>query len=305
VALLEFHAKMNAIDPEMVEMAYTALDKMEGDFDALVIGNNGQNFSVGANLALAGIAAAQGMWDQIEQTLKGIQDVSFKLRHAPKPVVTAPHQRVLGGGVEFAMAGWEMVADHESYMGFVEVAVGVIPAGGGCKELLRRKINPVMATPNADVLPIMQEVFQQLATAQVGTSAWENRSLGYLGETDTVAMNSDHRLAIAKRRALQLVASGARPPEVEKVYAAGRDVYAALKLGVQSFVWGGYASEHDQLIGNKLAYVLCGGDLSAPTWVDPWHILDLEREAFISLLGEEKTRERIMHMLQTGKPLRN
>jgi 3-hydroxyacyl-CoA dehydrogenase len=285
VALLEFHAKMNAIDDDIVQMAYRALDRLVDDFDALIIGNNGQDFCVGANIAVAGIAAVQGLWDQIDKSIHALQDVSFKLRHAPKPVVTAPHQRVLGGGVEFSMAGWSSVADHETYMGFVEVGVGLIPAGGGCKEMLRRKINPVMSTRNADVLPVMQEVFQQLATAQVGTSAWQDRSLGYLSDTDVIVMNGDHRLAAAKRKALQLVATGARPPEVEKVYAAGRDMYSALKLG--------------------LAYVLCGGDLSAPTWVDPWYILDLEREAFKSLLGEEKTRDRITHMLQTGKPLRN
>ena len=305
VALLEFHAKVNAIDQDIVAMANKALERLENDFDALVIGNNGQDFSVGANVAVIGIAAAQGMWDQIDEQIRVLQDVTFRLRHAPKPVVTAPHQRVLGGGVEFAMAGWEAVADHETYMGLVEVGVGLIPAGGGCKELIRRKINPVMRTENADVLPVMQEVFQQIATAQVATSAWEARGMGYLQPEDTIVMNSDHRLATAKRRALQLVELGQRPPEVEQVYAAGRDLLSALKLGVQGFVWAGYASEHDQLISNKLATVLCGGDLSAPTWVDPWYILDLEREAFLSLLGEEKTRERIMHILQTGKPLRN
>jgi 3-hydroxyacyl-CoA dehydrogenase len=305
VALLEFHSKMNATDEDMIGMANIALERLNSDFDALVIGNNGQDFCVGANIAYVGIAAVQGMWEQIDSVLRAGQEITFRLRHAPKPVVTAPHQRVLGGGVEWTMAGWTAVADHETYMGFVEVGVGLIPGSGGCKEMLRRQINPVMRTKNADVLPVMQEVYQQILTAQVATSAWEARSLGYLTDYDTIVMNSDHRLAVAKQKALQLVASGARPPEVETVYAAGRDVLSALKLGMQSFVWGNYASEHDQLIGTKLAYVLCGGDLSAPAWVDPWYILDLEREAFISLLGEEKTRDRMTHMLQTGKPLRN
>jgi 3-hydroxyacyl-CoA dehydrogenase len=305
VCLLEFHAKLNAIDADMVAMANTALERLDSDFDALVIGNNGQDFCVGANIATVGIAAAQGMWDEINKSIRDLQEATFNLRHAPKPVVTAPHQRVLGGGVEMTMAGWTAVADHETYMGLVEVGVGLIPAGGGCKELLRRKINPVMQTKNADVLPVLQDVFTQVATAKVGTSAWEDREMGYLLDTDTVVMNSDHRLAKAKQIALQLVASGARPPEVEKVYAAGRDALYALKLGIKSFQWGNYASEHDALISGKLAFVLTGGDLSEPAWVDPWYILDLEREAFLSLLGEEKTRERIMHMLQTGKPLRN
>ena len=305
VALLEFHAKMNAIDDGIVGMAGIALERLESDFDALVIGNNGQDFCVGANIFMIGMAAGQGLWDQVDQSIKALQTATYNLRHAPKPVVTAPHQRVLGGGVEMTMAGWTAVADHETYMGLVEVGVGLIPAGGGCKELIRRKINPVMKAANADVLPVMQEVFQQVATAQVATSAWESKEKGYLQEDDTIAMNSDHRLALAKAKALQLVAAGTRPPEAEKVYAAGRDVLYALHLGLKSFQWGAYASEHDVLIGKKLANVLCGGDLSAPAWVDQWYILDLEREAFLSLLGEEKTRDRMMHMLQTGKPLRN
>ncbi|MFQ5401343.1 MAG: 3-hydroxyacyl-CoA dehydrogenase NAD-binding domain-containing protein [Anaerolineae bacterium] len=305
VALYEFHSKLNAIDQDIIDMGHKALARLESDFDALVIGNNGQDFCVGANIFAIGVAAQQGMWDQLEQMVKALQTLTFKLRHAPKPVVTAPHQRVLGGGVEMTMAGWTAVADHETYMGLVEVGVGLIPAGGGCKELLRRKVNPVMRTKNADVLPVMQDVFQQVATAQVGTSAWEDRSLGYLLDTDTIVMNSDHRLAAAKRKALQLVTAGARPPEVEKVYAAGRDVLYALYLGLQSFVWANYATEYDRFVGKKLAYVMTGGDLSGPAWVDPWYILDLEREAFLSLLGEEKTQARIMHMLQTGKPLRN
>jgi 3-hydroxyacyl-CoA dehydrogenase len=306
VALLEMHApKINAIDADFVQMAQTALERLNSDFDALVIGNQEQDFSVGANVAMLAFAAAQGLWEQVEQMILTGQQVFFNLRHAPKPVVTAPHQRVLGGGVELTMASWASVADHETYMGLVEVGVGLIPAWGGCKELLRRKVNPVMRTANADVLPIMQEVFEQVALAKVGVSAWESQALGYLRPTDPIIMNSDHRLAAAKRLALHLVETGARPPEVEKIYAAGRDTLAALRLGVQGFVWGKYASEHDALIGRKLAYVLCGGELSAAAWVDPWTILDLEREAILSLAGEPLTQARIAHILQTGKPLRN
>jgi 3-hydroxyacyl-CoA dehydrogenase len=306
VALLEMHSpKINAIDPDFIDMANIALTRLESDFDALVIGNQGQDFCVGANIGLFLAAASQGMWDQVDQVLKKGQQAFFNLRHAPKPVITAPHQRVLGGGVEVTMAAWASVADHETYMGQVEVGVGIIPAGGGCKELLRRKVNPVMRTKNADVLPVMEEVFEQLATAKVGTSAWEDKELGYLLPDDVIAMNSDHRLAMAKRLALKLSDQGARPPEVEKIYAAGRDVLSALELAVQSFEWAGYASEHDAKIGRKLAYVLCGGDLSAPTWVDPWHILDLEREITLSLLGEPLTQARMMFMLENGRPLRN
>lgn len=171
--------------------------------------------------------------------------------------------------------------------------------------MLRRKINPVMRSANADVLPVMQEVFEQLATAKVGFSAWEDKELGYLNPNDEVVMNGDHRLAAAKRKVLDLFRAGSRPPEVELVYAAGRDTLAALNLGVQTFVWADYASEHDGKIGQKLAYVLCGGDLSQPKWVDPWYIMDLEREAVLSLIGEPLTQARMTHIIQTGKPLRN
>jgi 3-hydroxyacyl-CoA dehydrogenase len=305
VMLFEFHAKMNAIDQDIIDMSFKALDRLKSDFDAMVIGNDGDNFCAGANLFAVGVAAAQGQFEALDTMVKALQTATFNLRHAPKPVVTAPHQMALGGGVEMAMAGWEAVADHESYMGLVEFGVGLIPAGGGCKEVLRRKVNPVMRAANADVLPVLQEAFEQIALAKVGTSAWEAKQLGYLAPNDTIVMNSDHRLATAKQRALQLVASGTRPPETETVYAAGRDALYALKLGVKSLFWGKFASEHDAKIAGKLAYVLTGGDISAPAWVDPWYILDLEREAFLSLLGQEKTRERMMHMLQTGKPLRN
>ena len=305
VALFEFHSKANAIDQDIIDMAHKALARLDSDFDALVIGNDGQFFGAGANIFGVAMAAQQGMWDQLDAMIKGLQTATFNLRHAPKPVITAVHQMALGGGAEMVMAGWETVAAHESYIGLVEFGVGVIPAGGGCKEVLRRKINPVMRTPNADILPVMQAAFEQIALAKVGTSAWEAKELGYLRESDLIVMNSEHRFAKAKQRALQLVASGARPPEVEKIYAAGRDVYYALLMGVKSLEWGGFASEHDAKIARKLAYVLCGGDISAGTWVDPWIILDLEREAFLSLLGEQKTIERMLHMLQTGKPLRN
>jgi 3-hydroxyacyl-CoA dehydrogenase len=212
---------------------------------------------------------------------------------------------VLGGGVEMTMAGWATVADHETYMGLVEVGVGIVPSWGGLKEILRRRVNPVMRSQNADVLPIMQEVFEQVATAKVGESAWQDKALGYLRDEDIIVFNSDHRLKRAKELALALVQAGVKPPAYEKIYAAGRDVYYALRLGLKSFAWAGYATPHDLTVGSKLAYVLCGGDLSAPAWVDPWHILDLEREATLSLARMPETQARVMQMLETGKPLRN
>jgi 3-hydroxyacyl-CoA dehydrogenase len=305
VALLEFHAKMNAIDQDIIDMSHTALARLESDFDALVVGNDGDNFCVGANLFAVAMAAGQGQFEALDGMIKSLQEATFGLRHAPKPVVTAVHQMALGGGAEYVMAGWETVAAHESYIGLVEFGVGVVPAGGGCKELLRRVVNPVMRTANADILPPLQAAFEQIALAKVASSAWEAKSMGYLAPDDLIVMNSDQRLARAKQRALQLVASGARPPEVEQIYAAGRDAYNALRMGIKSLQWGGYATEYDGVVAERLAYVLCGGDGSAPAWVDPWVILDLEREAFLALLHEQKTIERMMAMLQTGKPLRN
>jgi 3-hydroxyacyl-CoA dehydrogenase len=307
VALMEIHTpKVNYVDADVLAMADKALQRLDKDFDALVIANEGQDFCVGANVAFMVMAASQGLWDQLDQAVRLGQEMFFRLRHAPKPVVTAAHQRILGGGVELIMSSWATVADHETYMGLVEVGTaGIVPAWGGCKEMLRRKVNPVMRTANADPVPIVQEVFEQIALAKVGVSAWEDKALGYLRQDDLIVMNPDHRIYRAKQKALELVNSGARPPEVEEIYAAGRDMYAALVLGVKSFEWAGYASEHDMLIGRKLAFVLCGGDLSAPAWVDPWYILDLEREAALSLAGEPKTQQRMIHILETGKPLRN
>lgn len=306
VVLLEMHApKINAVDADFISMTSTSLERLDSDFDALVVANEAKDFCIGANIALLGIAAAQGLWDQVEEMIHTGQKVFYDLRHASKPVVTAPHQRVLGGGVELTMSGWASVADHETYLGLVEVGVGLVPAWGGCKESLRRRVNPIAETENGDVMPALMQVFQNIATARVSMSAWEAKQIGYLRKDDVIVMNSDHRIARAKAMALGMVNSGVRPPAHEKIYAAGRDARAALMLGAQSFSWSGYATDHELKMARRLAHILTGGDLSAPAWVDPWYILDLEREAILSLAGEQLTQDRIMHMLQTGRPLRN
>jgi 3-hydroxyacyl-CoA dehydrogenase len=204
------------------------------------------------------------------------------------------------------MAGSRVVAHAESYVGLVEVGMGLIPAGGGCKELLRRVVSPAMQTSNVDPLPFMQRVFETIGLAKVATSAEEAREMGFLGPADRVVMNRDQQIAQAKRTVLQMVADGYRPPARGKiVYAAGERMLAALKIAIYSMRQGNYISEYDAKVGVKLAFVLCGGKLTSPAWVDEQYILDLEREAFISLCGEEKTRDRIWHFLSTGKPLRN
>lgn len=305
VALLEFHSKANAIDDDIIAMGWRALERLQSDFDALVIGNQGEHFSAGANIFLIALLAQQGEWDRIEAITRELQDLFQALRYAPRPVVTAPFGMALGGGAEFAMAGARAVAHAELYIGLVEMGVGLLPAGTGCKEMLRRKVNPVMQTPNADALPHIQQVFEQIALAKVSESARGARDMGFLTPADRIVLNKGHLLGEAKREALHLATSGYTPPPPAMIWAAGRDTLAALRTGVYALLEGGFATEHDARIANAIAYVLCGGDLTEPGWVPEQVILDLERAAFVELCREPKTHERIAHMLQYGKPLRN
>lgn len=307
VALLEFHSKQNSIDDDLVAMGYKAVELLEkGQFDALVVGNDGQRFSVGFNLFLAVMAVQSGEIGQLERGIRALQGLADAMRYASRPVVTAPFDLALGGGTELMFGGTQIVAHIELYSGLVEFGVGLIPAGGGCKEMLRRVVNPVMKShPNADPLPHLQKVFEQLATAKVSeTGAKAAREMGLLLPCDRIVMNRSHLLYEAKRTALYL-ADGYVPRRREKIYAAGRDVYAALLVGIEGFQEQRLASEHDALIAQTLAYVLTGGAISEPGWVDEQVILDLEREGFMRLVQEPKTVERIGHMLQTNKPLRN
>ena len=306
VACVEFHTKMNAVDEDILKMIEAALDRTEaGEFDGLVIGNQGDNFSAGANIFFIVMSAQNEAWDQIEMAIRRGQNLNMRMRYFPKPVVVAPAGLALGGGAEIPMHGSRIVAAAELYMGLVEFGVGLLPAWGGTKELVRRIINPPMRTKNADVLPYIQRVFEQIGFAKVATSAEEARQMGFLDTKDRVVMNRDMLIAEAKREVLHMVATGYRPPLPENIYAAGRDAFAALKVAVYMMEEGKYISEHDKLIAEKIAGVITGGELSQPTWVPEQYILDLELEAFLSLCGEKKTQERLWHMLQTGKPLRN
>ncbi len=300
--LWEFNTKHNSITPGLIESGWKALELLAGDaFKALVIGNDGERFSVGADLdpsaLMAGLAG-------IEKTLVALQELTQALRYAPKPVVVAAHNMALGGGAELVMSGTAVVAHAELYMGLVEVGVGLAPAGGGCKEMLRRLVNPLASAGADDVLAGLQRAFENIATAKVSGSAKEAKALGLLAPRDKIVMNRAHLLGEAKVLALALseTYSTSKP---EPVYAAGRDAYAALMLGVAGYVEAGYASAHDALIAKKLAYILTGAGLAQPQWVDQQYLLNLEREAFLSLIMETKTQERIMHMLRTNKPLRN
>ncbi|HZQ08450.1 MAG TPA: 3-hydroxyacyl-CoA dehydrogenase NAD-binding domain-containing protein [Anaerolineae bacterium] len=306
VLCLEFHTKLNALDDGIIEIAQSALEQLELDFVGMVIGNQGEHFSAGANVMSIGIAAENGEWDKIDQSVKTLQDFLMRVRYSRKPIVTAPFGYTLGGGCEVAMAGSRIVAHAESYAGLVEVGMGLIPAGGGTKELLRRIVAPAMQTPHADVLPFLQRVFELIGTAKVATSAEEAKQMGFFGSDTRIVMNLDQLIAEAKKSVLDLVNENYQPPTRGKsIYAAGARALAALRLGIYSLLSGRYISEYDAKVGDKLAYVLCGGKISAPAWVEEQYILDLEREAFVSLCGEEKTRERIWHFLNTGKPLRN
>ncbi len=306
VVCLEFHTKMNALDDTIVEIATAAMDEVNRNFVGMVVGNQGEHFSAGANVMTIGLAANDSAWDQIDAIGKALQNFTMAMRYSTKPVVTAPFGYTLGGGCEVAMAGQRAVAHAETYIGLVEVGMGLIPAGGGTKELLRRIVSPAMQTPNTDPLPFMQRVFELIGTAKVATSAEEGKHMGFLDANTRVVMNRDQQIAEAKRTVLAMVAEGFRPaPRGKIIYAAGERMLAALRIAIYSMVQGKYISEYDAQVGEKLAYVLCGGSLTSPAWVDEQYILDLEREAFISLCGEEKTRERIWHFLSTGKPLRN
>ena len=305
VACVEFHTKMNALDADIGALIDQALDRVETDFEGLVIGNDADNFSAGANLFLVVMNAQAGQWDVLEQMVRGLQDLHMRMRYFHKPVVVAPAGLALGGGAEMIMHASRVVAAAELYTGLVELGVGVIPAGGGTKEMMRRVLNPPMRTRNTIVLPFVQRLLEQIGTAKVATSAEEARQLGILGPCDRVVMNRAHLLAEAKREVLAMAAAGYRPPLPEKVYAGGRDLLAAMQVALQMYLEARQITQYDLHVAGKLAYVLAGGELSRAQWVSEQYLLDLEREAFLSLCGEEKTQQRMWHTLQTGKPLRN
>jgi len=304
VICLEFHTKMNTLDEDVKHMLRESVEELETkDWVGMVIGNDGADFSVGANLA-GGLGT--GGFAAIERAVREMQDALLAVRFCAKPVVTAPAGRTLGGGCEVSLAGARIVATAETYMGLVEVGVGLIPGSGGCKEMVRRIVSPALRLTNTDPLPFLQQALQTIAMAKVSTSAAEARSFGFLTDADQIVMNRDHQIAEARSLVLDLAEAGYSAPARGKTcYAAGRGALAALRAGLYLMQQGGYMSEYDLHVSGKVAHVLCGGDLSAGQWVDEQYFLDLEREAFVSLCGEPKTIERIRYMLGTGKPLRN
>jgi len=305
VACVEFCAKMNILDEDIITMIETGLDKTENEFEGLVLGTEADNFSAGANLFMVVMLAQNEDWETLEMAIKKLQDVNQRMRYFSKPVVAAPAGLALGGGLEILMHANRVVAGAELYTGPYEQVPGVIPAGGGTKELVRRILNPSMRTDNVEALPFLMRILTMLGTVKVSTGAEDARDIGFLRSCDRVVMNKDHLLGEAKKEVLNMADSGYLPPLPEKIYAAGRDGLAALQVGIFMYQEGDYFTDHEAKIVNKAAHVMTGGNISQPAWVDEQYILDLEREAFLSLCGEEKTQERMWSLLRTGKRIRN
>lgn len=306
VACLEFHSKMNSIGGDTVSMMNFAIDEVEKNFTGLVVGNQGGNFSAGANIMMLLLAAQEEEWDDINMMVRALQNAVMRLRYSAKPVVTAPYGLTLGGGCEIAMHGNKVRAAGETYIGLVEVGVGVIPAGCGTKEMTMRAMDAAAKAPDADPLAFLKKTFETLGMGKIATSAQEGRSFGFIRDVDAVSMNGDRLIQDAKQEVLNLVSAGyIQPVERTDITVLGESAEAAMKLALHMMKQGGFISDHDQLIGTKLAHIMAGGTINHKTQVSERYLLDLEREAFVSLCGERKTQERIAAMLKTGKPLRN
>ena len=305
VLALEFHSKMNAIGGDTMQMIRAGVKEAAANFCALVVGNDAPNFSVGANLMLLLLEAQEGNWDDIDLGLRTFQEATQSLRFADVPVIVAPAGMALGGGCEIVLHADRVQAAAEGYVGLVEVGVGLIPAGGGTKEMVARATEG-LPPMHGDLLPFMQRVFETIGFAKVSTSAADARRLGFLGAADRVTMNRDRVMADAKTYALERVSEGyQRPVPRAAIPVGGEGVLAALKLGVHLAWRAGRISDHDAVVGRALATVIAGGALPHQATVSEQYLLDLEREAFLTLCGERKTLERIQHTLKTGKPLRN
>ena len=302
---VEFQSKMNTIGADVIAGLNKAIDIAENDFQGLVVGNQAGNFSVGANIGMIFMMAVEQEYDELNMAIKAFQDTVMRMRYSSIPTVAAPHGMTLGGGCELSMHADKVVAAAETYIGLVEFGVGVIPGGGGSKEFAMRASDSFR---KGDVeLNILQEYFLTIGMAKVSTSAYEAYDLGILQKgKDIVVVNKDRQIATAKANAKLMAEAGyTGPPARKDIKVLGKQALGMFLVGTDSMEASKYISEHDKKIANKLAYVMAGGDLSEPTYVSEQYLLDIEREAFLSLCTERKTLERIQHMLKTGKPLRN
>ncbi|MFD2129748.1 3-hydroxyacyl-CoA dehydrogenase/enoyl-CoA hydratase family protein [Pseudogracilibacillus auburnensis] len=305
VALIEFTSPNNSIGLDVIQMMNQAIEEVEKNYEGLVIGNQGKNFCVGANLALMLMEAQDDNFFELDMVVRQFQNMTMNIKYAEKPVVSAPFNMALGGGAEITLPAASVQASQEAYIGLVEVGVGLIPGGGGTKELYLKMLRDMPEGVNFDFMQMANTVFERVAMAKVSTSAAEARENGFLNKHDGISVNPDHLLHDAKQRVLALARSGYQAPQREKIPVVGDAGYAAMLLGAKNLQLSGYASEHDLKIAEKLAYVLSGGRIKEGTLIDEQVMLDLEREAFLSLIGEPKTQMRMQHMLLKGKPLRN
>lgn len=305
VALLEFHSQSNAIGLDIIQMINFAIDEVEKNYKGLVIGNQGKNFCVGANLGMILMEAQDDNIFEIDMVVRHFQQAMMKIKYSEKPVVAAPFGMTLGGGAEICLPASSIQASSETYMGLVEVGVGLIPGGGGNKELYIKQLNNMPKGSDFDLQAVANKVFETIAMAKVSTSAAEARKNQFLNNDDHISMNGDHLLYDAKQRVISLYDNGYQPPVRKKVPVVGETGYATLLLGAQSMHLSGYISEHDLKIAKKLAFVIAGGKVPFGTEVDEQYLLDLEKQAFLSLVAEAKSQQRMQHMLVKGKPLRN
>ncbi len=305
VALLEFHSPNNAIGLDIIQMINFAVDEVEKNFIGLVIGNQGKNFCVGANLAMILMEAQDDNIFELELVVRHFQQAMMKIKYSSKPIVAAPFSMTLGGGAEVCLPAAYVQAASETYMGLVETGVGVIPGGGGNKELYCKHVESIANGVEVDLQKVANKVFETIALAKVSTSADEARENNFLGLADGISVNGDHLLYDAKQAVLALHEKGYKPRIRKKIPVVGDTGYATLLLGAEAMFLSGYISEYDLKIAKKLAFVLAGGNVPYGTEVDEQYLLDLEREAFLSLVAEPKTQQRMQHMLLKGKPLRN
>ncbi|WP_299513637.1 3-hydroxyacyl-CoA dehydrogenase/enoyl-CoA hydratase family protein [uncultured Rummeliibacillus sp.] len=306
VLLLEFHSKSNALGLDIMQILNYGLDLLEtSDYKGMVIGNQGKNFSVGANLAMILMEAQDDNIFELDHIVNTFQQGTLRIKYSDKPIVTAPFAMTLGGGAEVCLPSAHIQASMETYLGLVEVGVGLIPGGGGNKELYMKHLKGLPTGVEVDLQTVANKVFESIAMAKVSTSGEEARENNFLDFADGVSVNPDHQLYDAKQAVLALSAAGYKPPVREKVPVVGEPGYATLLLGAQNLLQSGYISEHDLHIAKKLAYVIAGGNVPYGTLVDEQYLLNLEREAFISLVQHPKSQARMQHMLMKGKPLRN
>ncbi len=309
VVCLEFHTKMNSIDEPLTQMLAASCDIVEKDFAGMVVANHDERaFCAGANVFAVLVAAQKGEWDLLEKSIEALQNGNMRMKYLEKPVVTAPAGLALGGGCEIAMHGARCLPNGETYMGLVEVGVGVIPAGGGCKELLVRLTEGIPSGCVEGGLNLQYHIgkaFENIATAKVATSAMEAMELGYIRKSETINMSRDQQIYEAKQIVLSLNVAGYKPPRPAQIPVMGENFRGLVEGIIMNMRYGNYISDYDLFVSRKVAHILSGGDCAEGTYVSEQEILDLEREAFLSLMGETKTHERIMHMLTKGKPLRN